>query len=123
MSKIQIREKVSKKKNFFYRNKLKTFFQVLRAFSRKITFLHFFGKNAPKPIFPDRVLKILERLERGAFCTITLTKTPSRRFFWQHKKKGIEQKNAAAFVVTFSAFFSVFALYGLIFWSFFGHFL
>ena len=72
MSKIQIREKVSKKKIFFYRNKLKTFFQVLRAFSRKITFLHFFGKNAQKPTFRDRVLKFLERLERGAVCTITL---------------------------------------------------
>jgi hypothetical protein len=54
MSKIQIREKVSKKKIFFYRNKLKTFFQVLRAFSRKITFLAFFDKthqNPPKPNF------------------------------------------------------------------------
>jgi hypothetical protein len=51
MSKNQIREKVSKKKIFFYRNKLKTFFQVLRAFSRKITFLAFFAKISKNPDF------------------------------------------------------------------------
>ena len=43
--KFKLAKKFPKKKNFFYRNKLKNFFQVLRAFSRKITFFAFFPKN------------------------------------------------------------------------------
>ena len=48
MSKIKIPKKVLEKKVFFYRNKSKNFFSVLRAFSRKITFFVFFPKNQKK---------------------------------------------------------------------------
>ena len=51
MSKIQTPEKVSEKKFFFYRNKLKNFFSEMRAFSRKITFSHFLEQNLQKPNF------------------------------------------------------------------------
>jgi hypothetical protein len=45
--KLKTQKKFYEKKNFFYRNKLKTFFLKMRAFSRKITFLHFFCKTRP----------------------------------------------------------------------------
>ena len=82
MSKIQTREKVSEKKIFFYRHKLKNFFQVLRAFSRKITFLTIFGKNRPKPVFLVRVLCFLERIERGRFLHANANKKLKKALFF-----------------------------------------
>jgi len=43
--KMKTQKKFCEKKFFFYRNKSKTLFTKMRAFSRKITFLHLFAKT------------------------------------------------------------------------------
>jgi len=82
MSKIRNREKVSEKKNFFYRHKLKNFFRFLRAFSRKITFLTIFCKNRQKPVFLGRVLYFLERIERGRVLHANANKKLKKALFF-----------------------------------------
>ncbi len=52
--KMKTRKKFCEKIFFFYRNKSKTLFPEMRAFSRKITFLHFFAKTGrPCPKKPQ----------------------------------------------------------------------
>ena len=61
--KLKTQKKFCGKKYFFYRNKSKTLFTKMRAFSRKITFLHFFAK------LTDHVQK------KPQFCIL-------QNFFW-----------------------------------------
>ncbi len=117
MSKIRILKKVCRKMFFSYANKPKTLFSKMRAFSRKITFLHFFGKIQKKRTFLPAfyIFGVIQNANTYKyFITINAGRVTKLFDYFDCTKRGAQnKKNAAATVVRFSAFFYEIEFYGL----------